>query len=194
MPVLNHKAMTAGEIETVFRRGVVPSNGTCRDATIQTMHTRRRRENGAVRRGLWISIVALVVCLLGGGVAHAGDQYLCVADQVTGFFYDAGSKRWKTTQFNAAEMKYIIRPSKSESQRLEIVEMALDMVSCWSDAGFNSGPEISFDCLTGQFIFNKKTGRFIKTDTLGYITGDSVDMLTNRNLTPHIAIGRCSRF
>jgi hypothetical protein len=187
--------MSVIEIENLFREGPLHPKTDKGEAALQALRIKHRRANGPRgRSALWISIFALAISLLGGGFAHAEERYLCVAEQVTGFFYDAESKKWKPTQFNPAEMKYIIRPSNSGNRRLEIVAMALDMVLCTSEAGIENGNEISFSCVNGQFIFNQKTGRFIKSDILGYVGGDHFDITPGRHQTPNIAIGRCSPY
>ena len=191
----NATEMSVMEIENIFLEGPGHQKTNKGEMAPQALSSKHRRENGPRSRGaLWISIFALVISLLGGGVAHAEQRYLCVAEQVTGFFYNAESKKWKPTQFNPAEMKYIIRPTNPENRRFEIVAMALDMVLCTSEAGIEKGNEISFSCVNGQFIFNRKTGRFIKSDILGYVGGDNFDITPGRHQTPNIAIGRCSPF
>lgn len=191
----NTTDMSVKEIFNPLREGSAHPETDKGEAVPQALRIKHRRKNGPRSRGaLWISIFALAISLLGGGVAHAEQRYLCVAEQVTGFFYDAESKKWKPTQFNPAEMKYIIRPSGSKNRPFEIVAMALDMVLCTSEGGIEKGNQISFTCVNGQFIFNQKTGRFIKSDILGYVGGDDFNMTPERHQTPNIAIGKCSTF
>jgi hypothetical protein len=187
--------ITVMEIENLFLERAVHPKTNKGEAALKTLKIKHRRKNGPRCRGaLFISIFALAIILLGAGGAYAEERYLCVAEQVTGFFYDAELQKWKPTQFNPAEVKYIIRPSGPENRRFEIVAMALDMVLCTSEAGIEKGNEISFSCVNGQFIFNQNTGRFIKSDILGYVGGDHLDITPGRHQTPNIAIGRCSPF
>ncbi len=118
------------------------------------------------------------------------ERYICVADKATGFKYSPKTKSWEQANFKVDKEKFIITSPKNKKTGFEIRTLGSRVSFCSSDPLLNEiGLDyIPFNCFTGQFKFNKKTGRFLRTYSPGYIGGDDDDD------TPYIAIGKCSPF
>lgn len=136
-------------------------------------------------------IKQLGFCLLGIAILTNGanaQSYLCVADQSTGFRYDASSKSWLNAKFKTDD-KFLVKPSTEEGFKYEVSQFGLSapLFSCRNE--FNSVGTMACFGLFGEFRVNSKTLRFLSTYMVGYYTpnGD-----TNDN-TPHIQIGTCTK-
>ena len=131
----------------------------------------------------------LVILTLTSAPLHAGERYLCVPDQAAGFIFDQSSRRWKSVNLRSEGEKYIIKQVSFSKNALSIVSAQASYEECRSDNGFENSNEAYFECIFGEFKFNRITGRFIRTFTAGYIDG-----LDNKENTPAILIGRCTPF
>jgi hypothetical protein len=128
--------------------------------------------------------------------AHA-ENWLCIAERATGFKYDSILKDWKTVNFKIANEKYIVRPSKNENYKYEVVKFGenrefMPDYSC--KEVFSAG--IFFHCegMMGEFKLNAKNGRFLSTYIAGYWTvAPGVNENTEEGDTPTIQIGKCTR-
>jgi hypothetical protein len=59
--------------------------------------------------------LALIVLLLLLSTTSFADQYLCIADQSTGFLFNEKSSKWEATNFKVENNKFIIsKLDKSE--------------------------------------------------------------------------------
>jgi hypothetical protein len=52
--------------------------------------------------------LALIALLLLLSTTSFADQYLCIADQSTEFFFNEKSSKWEATNFNVENNKFII--------------------------------------------------------------------------------------
>ncbi len=138
-----------------------------------------------------MKITALVILSILATAANA-EQYLCVADAATGFYFEDG--KWISTKFRTNSSKYIIRRFKegeyfsTEAKPYGVFPLGKKAAkySCYGP----NPPEVrNFNCDGGfgEFLFSPKSGRYLRTYTVGYYEG--VD--TNKN-SPQIEIGKCS--
>ena len=137
----------------------------------------------------WSVTVLAVLWVLASASVYAEERYMCVPDQAAGFSFDQNSSRWKSVNLQAEKERYIISGETLTDSSLSIVSAGANYDECRSDKGFSNTNEAYFECIFGEFIFNKNTGRFLRTYTAGYIDG-----LDNNQNTPAILIGRCSPF
>ena len=133
--------------------------------------------------------VLIVLLTLTSAPLNAEERYLCVPDQAAGFSFDESLGRWKSVNLIAEDVKYIISRIASSKNALSIVSAGAYNEECRSNKGFGNNNEAYFECIYGEFRFNKNTGRFIRTYTTGYIDG-----MDNKENTPAILIGRCLSF
>ncbi|MGF1761730.1 hypothetical protein L4D76_28320, partial [Photobacterium sagamiensis] len=121
------------------------------------------------------------------------DSYLCVAEEATGFFFDNVS--WKQAKFNVKEHKFLIRKLKEDEQILfekGFTYGAIELGSNYPETSClppnkHTGNIICNNDL-GELKFSPNVGRFIKTYTSGYWSGED-----NNNNTPYIERGKCSK-
>jgi len=143
-----------------------------------------------------ISVLALVLCLGVTTNGFAADSYLCVADKATGFRYYKETKKWGQANFNVETQKYVF--SKSESSfskpdkpvfKWELTEMGQDTpwITIYNE-DFSQDGTIKGEGHNFRFIMNKKSLRYLKSHSNGYL--DGIDSNDN---TPYIEIGKCSQ-
>jgi len=132
-------------------------------------------------------IFSLPVCL------HADDgQWLCAAQQATGFKYFPKKNEWKHSSFEVEPPKYIVYKSfkPPHENSFIIKELGDDSILCIQHEGYFllGDKEILFSCKDGHFIFNQETSRYMYTFIRGYIDADKTGN------TPLIEIGKCKPF
>ena len=135
------------------------------------------------------AVLGVILAIVTSAPLGAEERYQCVPDQAAGFSFDLSAQRWKSMNLRAEGEKYIIREATPSESALAIVSAGANYEECRSTNGFENSGKAYFECIFGEFIFNKNTGRFLRTYTAGYIDG-----LDNNENTPAILIGRCSQF
>lgn len=128
----------------------------------------------------------------------AADSYLCASDLTTGFSPSGDGKTWVTSKFKA-EDKFIIARAEDVQKTAGFVWVVKPIGSktihfaCKAD--FSEHGYLQCEGM-GQFQFNRKTNRFLRTYTFGYVNDGAVNdnplMAPGAN-TPYIEIGRCSQ-
>jgi len=124
------------------------------------------------------------------------DQWLCVADQATGFLYNESSKKWKQTEFTVDDSKYIVAPNKgNKDYKYSVTKIGAKGPEAQCELGFNDFGFL-FCSMDSQFKMNKDNGRFIRIYDHGYFNVlPDVNSITDENSsTPLIEIGKCSKF
>lgn len=170
----------------------------------------------------WIilAVLSLAPSTVSAGESSAFDatgdlagSYLCLGDVSGGVMFDAPSKSWTGTVFNAAVTKFVLKikptvlgtayfaSSPEIAMRYDItikhfggtgVERCSQLSdyttqSDWTIAAFSGG---AFECtaLLEDYRFNLTSLRYMRAYRLGFI--DGVDAQGN---TPLVEIGRCSK-
>jgi hypothetical protein len=147
-------------------------------------------------------IVILFLFLLLIPFESIAEQYLCIAEQTSGFRYDETIKSWKSATFKT-DSKYILR-NKKEGEKFFDAEYKLvvtffgsnsPICICTDDA--NEYGYVHCNCFPdGGFRFNKNNLRFLFIHSMGY-----VNVLPEQNKKtdstsdePIMQIGKCSPF
>lgn len=134
---------------------------------------------------------ALLVSATTSDASAPGRSYLCVADQATGFKWQAD--RWSAARFDPVPMKFLLRPIPPTS----LDPLATHGVYRMGDsalhilcAPFPSAKDASLRCgYPGlSLLFVEGTMRFEYYFGVGYTAGGE----TEHSYTPHIAIGKCT--
>jgi len=143
------------------------------------------------------------------GVTNA-DQWLCIADKSVGFYYDENTKSWIDTPFSVKKSKYIFRRQTEDDNPIGCLMVIGDMTGRWGL--FEFGELCSFiSCGLGQeFVsygrivcdnaqetihFSRETLRFTLSRASSYYESGIGGRKTDSEAgTPHIEIGRCSKF
>jgi len=136
----------------------------------------------------------LLIALLAFSSAASG-EYLCVAEEATGFMFD---KTRRATEFNVDSSKFTIRKYKEDEYWMRMrkgpgYDYGVFKLGEEEDGARYRchGPSLdSFVCEgpSGDFNFALDYGRFVRTYTVGYWNGQD----NNKN-NLRIEIGRCSK-
>ncbi len=112
----------------------------------------------------------------------AQDSYLCVSEASGGVAYDSNQKKWIGTKFRTENEKIIL--IKKDSQwKLKDFGFSFE-----NDCGeISEYGTLRCNIAFGEFLFNSKTRRYLKSYTVGYVDGRD-----NNNDTPAVTIGKCS--
>lgn len=134
---------------------------------------------------------ALIVSATTSDASAPGRSYLCVADQATGFKWQA--ERWSAARFDPVPMKFLLRPIPPTSldplATHGVFQMGHASIQILCQP-FPTAKDNSLLCGYPGFSlqFVERTMRFEYYFGLGYISGDE----TTESYTPHIAIGKCT--
>ena len=119
-------------------------------------------------------IVILFLFLLLIPFESIAEQYLCIAEQTSGFRYDETIKTWKSATFKT-DSKYILR-NKKEGEKFFDAEYKLVVTFFGSDfrfASYSHANEYGYvhcNCFPdGGFRFNKNNLRFLFVYSMGYV-------------------------
>lgn len=129
--------------------------------------------------------ILITICLasLISTQSKAQESYLCISEAIGGVAYDDTTRKWVGTKFTNTNEKILIS-KKNEVWKFKIFNGTYEE-KCGK---MNEYGIIRCDIIGGDFIFNKKTKRFIKTHINGYISG-----IDNNDNTPAVIIGSCSQ-
>jgi hypothetical protein len=139
--------------------------------------------------------LAICAALTFFSLSASAEQFLCTADKMTGFSYNATSKQWEPSQFRATHKYVISRSAKDQGYIFKRIGESLPDGDCAKN--FNdSGYLFCSDHLEVDFKFNKKNKRYTASFLSGY---DSVGIfpLTRTDADSSnvaIEIGTCSTF
>ena len=136
----------------------------------------------------------VIFFLLFTGVA-VGEQYLCVPEHSTGFSYDNVQKEWKNTNFTA-DGKYVIAKADETKHAWQVTEIGETSSSFRCESDFTEYGYLRCSGIGGEFNFNKRNGRFLRSYLIGYYTViPEVNQGKDEGSdTPLIGIGKCSPF
>lgn len=140
------------------------------------------------------TIIAAILAITMPAQASA-QSWLCIADMSTGFSYNKTLNKWEHTRFNVDDERLIIKPSTGTSRAYEVFEFG--NTSNIAAATCGSAPnEYGFlfcDGLFGEFKFNSKNLRYVRTYIAGYVEILPDNLFSKEgNDTPNIEIGKCS--
>ena len=118
-------------------------------------------------------------------------SYICVADSATGFLFQNGE--WRSQHFRT-DSKFIVRPGNDSIPERGDPWVVVRLGETYSIArcdGFDaeSGWLNSCSGWLGDLKFNRKTLKYLRTYTAGYVNADPGKENDNN---PLIEIGRCS--
>ena len=138
----------------------------------------------------------VVFLVLMSSIANA-EQYLCIADSATGYYFNRETKSWERARFNIDDKKYVIAEAKYwEKATYEITRLGDKIPELRCDKGFDADGVLSCripsDNVFEFLRFNRKNGRYLLGYLFGYFIG-SPEGNENKN-TPWLEIGTCSPF
>jgi len=129
---------------------------------------------------------------------HA-EGWICIADQATGFIYDAAAQKWKSTTFRVDSSRYLIRRPEGRTSAWEVREFGNPsdvLASAWCKNETNEAGFLFCGGLWRDFVFNAINNRYILTFQGSYITYNPMAQLEvlrkDGGDTPYIEIGTCS--
>src|SRR5262245_60253138 len=125
----------------------------------------------------------------------SAESYLCVDEQMTGFWFNTTKKIWEQSKFSP-DRKYLVKPNSDQSVKGKwiVSEFGQTAPYAWSESDFSSIGVIRLKGDSGEFAMNRKNLRFVRTYIGGYWT-DAIPGLKGvewEESTPVISIGKCS--
>lgn len=114
--------------------------------------------------------------------AVAQEQYLCVSHAAGGVRYDSAAKNWVSTKFKNDDSKYLVI-QKNNKWIMKIFGKNYEN-ECGSMSEYGI---LRCEPFFGEFVFNKKTKRYLKTYIAGFIDGSD-----GNDNTPLVEVGYCS--
>lgn len=130
------------------------------------------------------------------------DSYLCEAEQASGFVYDLDNEAWEASTFSTVDKKYLISPADSDNvfvkalkydYAVKKIDSRQPLIHCKSVKLTDSNEETGLVTCRGSdgasFSFDKRNGRFIRSQPTGYVTSKA-DVKAGNG--PYMEIGKCS--
>ena len=150
----------------------------------------------------YITLTCLAVSvLLFSKISHA-DSYVCQAEHASGFVYDLENKRWEASTFSIENRKYLISQADTKNifikalkydYAIKMVDSSKPIIHCKAVKLTDSNEETGLVTCRGSFgasfNFDKRNGRYIRSQPTGYVTLKSG---SNTGNGPYMEIGSCS--
>lgn len=150
----------------------------------------------------YISCKCLAALILIFSQSSYADSYLCEAERASGFVYDQENKIWEDSRLSIENRKYLV--SRTDANDIFIKALKYDyeikevnskqpIIHCKALKFTNSNEETGLVTCRGplgaSFNFDKRSGRYIRSQPTGYVT-----MKTNSDTGngPYMEIGNCS--
>jgi len=141
------------------------------------------------------SKLAIIVLSVGNifqiSPAYAQSGFICVLDQATGFERTKGTNNWSVSRFKTESARYLI--TKKSETLFELKEFG-DSDSASPCKKEKNSDFLECEGIHGKVSFSFKSLRFQVTHPWGYVISDPSreTKKDSINLTPYIAIGRCT--
>lgn len=150
----------------------------------------------------WLTGLSLAtINMVWSGISTA-NSYLCEAESATGFVYDKKRDHWQSSQLVAAN-KYLISPVATDDligralkfdHEVRMVDSEKPLIHCktarFADSNEESGMMYCRGTRGASFTYNKRTGKYIRSDLAGYV---EIEMEASEvKPVPFIEIGKCS--
>ena len=110
------------------------------------------------------------------------DSFLCAAEQASGFVYDVESGAWEAATISIEDKKYLVSPADVKNVFVKALKYdyavrKLDspqpIIHCkavkLNDSNEETGLVTCRGNLGASFSFDKRSGRFIRTQPAGYV-------------------------
>jgi hypothetical protein len=141
---------------------------------------------------------AAVFALLITTAPALAEQYLCVPDKATGFFYNKDAKEWQSITLKTSQF-VVISPSKNPKVAYSLTGIGKPkgLPGGFCEKDFNDMGLLFCTTLGGEVKFNRVNGRFVRTYVFAYYTVGLPGPLneTDENTgSLWIEIGKCAAF
>lgn len=149
-----------------------------------------------------IKQMCLAVLILVLSESSHSDTFLCKAERVNGFAYDQETETWGVSSLSVENRKYLISRTDEKdifSQALKFdyeirnVDSPKPIIQCkaakLTDSNEETGLVLCRGYLGESFNFDKRSGRYIRSQPTGYVTKKTNSEIENG---PYIEIGNCS--
>lgn len=149
-----------------------------------------------------ISCRSLAVLVLVFSQSLYADSYLCEAERASGFVYDQENETWKASEFSIENRKYLV--SRTDGSNIFVKALKYDyeikkvnsqqpIIHCrayrFTDSNEETGLVICRGPSGASFNFDKRSGRYIRSQPTGYVTRKTNSDTGNG---PYMEIGNCS--
>lgn len=125
----------------------------------------------------------------------SAESWLCIADMSSGLSYNKARGQWEHAKFNVDGSRFIIKPSQGPNLKYEVHKFGnkSSFPEAFCAEGVNASGYLFCSTLFGQFKFNSKSLRYVKTYVAGFVEITPGGIHKEGEDTPNIEIGRCSK-
>ena len=149
-----------------------------------------------------ISCKRLAILVFVFAQSSYADSYLCEAERASGFVYDQENKIWQSSGFSIENRKYLV--SRTDANDIFIKALKYDyeikevnsqqpIIHCkalkLTDSNEETGLVTCRGPLGESFNFDKRSGRYIRSQPNGYVT---MKTSSDTESGPYMEIGNCS--
>jgi hypothetical protein len=183
----------SGGIVVLATAGSGSSNGG--GATLHTMMTERTNLQRRITVRPAFSLVVSMALLLYPRPALS-EQYLCVPDKATGFFYNNITKEWDYARFRT-DTRYIIAPAKDGENAYAFTKVGEKDREGYCKKDFNDSGFLFCNTLGGEVRFNRVNGRYMMVFSYAYYNVGApgpIQETDEDSGTPMLQIGKSSPF
>ena len=153
--------------------------------------------------GNWyIRLACLTALALLFPVNSYADSYFCKAEHVSGFVFDPENNAWQSSALPIESRQYLVSEANIENVFIKALRYDYEItqvgskkpiIHCKSvkltDSNEETGLVTCRDPLGASFKFDKRSGRYIRSDPAGYVSLEPDLEVANG---PYLEIGNCS--
>lgn len=149
-----------------------------------------------------IAFKCLVVLALILSESSYSDTFLCEAERANGFLYDQETNSWEVSSFSVENRKYLVSRTKTNDifskalkfdYEIKNVSSPKPIIQCKAvklvDSNEETGLILCRGSLGASFNFDKRNGRYVRSQPAGYVTKKASSEIGNG---PYIEIGNCT--
>lgn len=140
-------------------------------------------------------LCVMIAALLFPGSALS-EQYLCVPDKATGFYYDKYTETWEYATFRT-DKRYVISPARDGENAYRFTKIGEKDPDGYCKNEFNESGFLFCSTFGGDVKFNRINGRYLSVFTYAYTDVGTPGFLQTTDEdsgTPMIEIGKCSPY
>lgn len=152
------------------------------------------------KRHITVKCLAILVTVI--SEPTFADSFLCAAERANGFVYHQENNTWEAFNFPVENKKYLVSRTDADDifskalkydYEIKDVDSQKPIIHCkavkLTDSNEETGLVLCRGSFGASFNFDKRNGRYVRSQPTGYITRKAS---TETGNGPYIEIGNCS--